>query len=75
MFFCNQFISYERLLIMACHSESVAWSGSGGLLLDASVTGGSISLDAEHNDALYGSGVSAAQVMLHLVGPLMACSA
>ncbi len=44
-------------------SESVAWSGSGGLLLDASVTGGSISLDAEHNGALYGSGVSAAQVL------------
>ena len=38
--------------------ESVAWSGSGGLLLDASVTGG--------NRALYGSGVTAAQVFLLL---------
>ena len=42
--------------------ESVAWTGSGGLLLDASVTGGHISLDTEHNEALYSAGVTASQV-------------
>ena len=48
------------------------------------MTGGSISLDAEHNGALYGSGVSAAQVLFGRFGvkfllcicqqPLKACS-
>ena len=36
---------------------------AGGILLDASVTGGHIGLDTEHNEALYGSGLSAAQIL------------
>ena len=42
--------------------ESMAWTGSGGILLDASLTGGNITVDDEHNELLYGAGVTAAQV-------------
>lgn len=41
--------------------ESVAWTGSEGLLLDASLTGGAITVDTERNELLYGAGVTAAQ--------------
>lgn len=43
--------------------ESVAWSSSGGLLLDTSLTGGRITVDTEHNELLYGVGVTASQIV------------
>lgn len=46
--------------------ESVAWTGSEGVLLDASLTGGRITVDSEHNELLYGAGITAAQVRYEL---------
>lgn len=39
-----------------CWKESVAWTVADGMLLDVSLIGGSITVDAEHNEAVYGQG-------------------